>query len=255
MVGMVSSPRPARTPATGRIDVDLDGPQRDTAIRMMTRMLRLEDRQGSLVARIALDVGLRIIDGELAPGSDVNSVELAQRFETSRTPVREALMLLEKQNLVEVPARRRPRVTDLSATPIEEIYRVRALLSGLAARLVCERASEEQLRELGERLAVMRDAAAAGDTGGYFWANVHYNDLVTQVAGDSVLGDLLDSLGLRVLQLRHRSMAQSGRMRDSMADHERVFIAYCQRDADLAAAMSSAIVQDAYRVLIGKYRR
>ena len=235
--------------------MNLDGPQRDTAIRMMTRMLRLEDRQGSLVARIALDVGLRIIDGELAPGSDVNSVELAQRFDTSRTPVREALMLLEKQNLVEVPARRRPRVSDLSATPIEEIYRVRALLTGLAARLVCERATEEQLDELGLRLSAMRDAAAQGDTVGYFWANVHYNDLVTEVAGDSVLGDLLDSLGLRVLQLRHRSIAAGDRMRDSMADHERVYIAFRQRDADLAAALSVAIVQDAYRVLTGSYRR
>lgn len=234
--------------------LQLFGPQRDTAIEMMTRMLRLDDRQESLVARIALDVGLRIIEGELEPGSDVNSVELAQRFDTSRTPVREALMLLEKQGLVEIPARRRPRVTDVREAPIEEIYRVRALLTGLAARLVCEKATDNQLSDLGKRLIDMREAVAREDTVGYFWANVHYNDLATQVAGDSVLANLLDSLGLRVLQLRHKSMTYPERMHDSMADHERLYIAFLQRDAELASALSSAIVIDAYRVLKGEYR-
>jgi DNA-binding GntR family transcriptional regulator len=218
-------------------------------------MLRLEDRQDSLVARIALDVGLQIIEGDIAPGSDVNSVELAQRFETSRTPVREALMLLEKQDLVEIPARRRPRVAGLDEGPIEEIYRVRAVLTGLAARLLCERATEEDLDNLEVRLEAMRSAVVANDPVGYFWANVYYNDLVTQIAGDSVLGRLLDSLGLRVLQLRHRSMTFPERMRHSLSDHERVFVAYRQRDADLASTMSASIVQDAFRVLTGEYRR
>lgn len=235
--------------------MQLEGPQRDDAIQMISRMLRLTDRQESLVARIALDVGLRIIEGELAPGDDVNSVELSQRFDTSRTPVREALMLLEKQGLVEIPARRRPRVADISQQPVYEIYTVRALLSGLAARRVCERATDAQLDELEERLTVMRAAVKADDAPAYFWANVAYNDLITNVASDPVLSDLLDSLGLRVLQLRHQSMTYPNRMVQSVADHGRCFIAFRQRDAELAAALSSAIVMDAYRVLTGTYVR
>ena len=235
--------------------MQLEGQQRDVATQMITRMLRLTDRQESLVARIALDVGLRIIEGELPPGEDVNSVELSQRFDTSRTPVREALMLLEKQGLVEIPARRRPRVADVSEGPVEEIYTVRALLSSLAARRVCERATDEQLVELNEKLDVMREAVKSDDSHAYFWANVAYNDLVTEVTADSVLGDLLDSLGLSVLQLRHQSMTYPNRMAQSLADHERCYIAFCQRDADLAAALSSAIVHDAYRVLTGSYTR
>jgi len=233
----------------------LEGLQRDNAAAMITRMLRLEDRKESLVARIALDVGMRIIEGELEPGGDVNSVELSTRFETSRTPVREALVLLEKQGLVEIPARRRPRVAQLSEAPVEEIYAARALLTGLAARRVCERASEDQLADLGDKLTVMRAAVAAGDANAYFWANVDYNDLVVDVTGDAVLGDLLDSLGLRVLQLRHRSMTYPRRMEQSLADHERCYEAYRQRDAELATALSSAIVNDAYRVLSGTYAR
>jgi DNA-binding GntR family transcriptional regulator len=223
----------------------------DIATQLMTRMLRLDDRADSLVAKIALDVGGRIIEGSLSPGSDVNSVELAQRFGTSRTPVREALLLLEKQGLVEIPARRRPTVVDLSLMPVKEIYDVRALLSGNVAELVCQRWNASDLAAMKAGLQLMREAAENGDVQAYFWANVNYNDTVTAVARNSVLAELIDSLGLRVLQLRRRSMAPPRRMERSLADHERLFEAFKARDGDLARALSGAIIRDAYRALSG----
>lgn len=72
--------------------------------------LDLDEPRDSLVGKIAADIARAIADGDLLPGADLNSVELAARFGTSRTPVREALMLLEKEGLVEIPPRRRPRV-------------------------------------------------------------------------------------------------------------------------------------------------
>lgn len=223
----------------------------DIAVQLMTRMLRLDDRADSLVAKIALDVGTRIIEGTLAPGSDVNSVELAQRFGTSRTPVREALLLLEKQGLVEIPARRRPTVVDLSLMPVQDIYDVRALLSGNVAELVCQRRTAADLAQMKDGLDRMRKAADDGDVQAYFWANVSYNDTVATAARNAVLADLIDSLGLRVLQLRRRSMSPPLRMERSLADHERLFQAYKTRDGDLARALSGAIIRDAYRALSG----
>ncbi|WP_194265994.1 GntR family transcriptional regulator [Arthrobacter yangruifuii] len=224
---------------------------KDFSVQLMTRMLRLEDRADSLVAKIALDVGTRIIEGALAPGSDVNSVELSERFGTSRTPVREALLLLEKQGLVEIPARRRPTVVDLSRTPVKDIYDVRSLLSGNIAELVCERRTAKDLAKMKEGLERMRQACESGDVQAYFWANVSYNDTVTSVARNPVLSELIDSLGLRVLQLRRRSMSPPLRMERSLADHDRLFQAYKVRDGDLARALSGAIIRDAYRALSG----
>lgn len=232
-----------------RQEESLDG--RTSSVQLMTRMLRLEDRAESLVAKIALDVGIRIIEGSLTPGSDVNSVELAQRFGTSRTPVREALMLLEKQGLVTIPARRRPTVVDLAMVPVKEIYSVRALLMGSIAELVCQTRTAKDLEELKEKLARMKQAASDGDDAAYFWANVSYNDAVTTVARNSVLADLIDSLGLRVLQLRRRSMSLPRRVNQSLADHERLFQAFETRDGNLAKALSAAIIRDAYRALSG----
>ena len=64
--------------------------------------IEFEDRKDSLVGKIAADVARAISNGTLAPGDELNSVDLAARFGTSRTPVREALMLLEKEGLVEI---------------------------------------------------------------------------------------------------------------------------------------------------------
>jgi DNA-binding GntR family transcriptional regulator len=95
----------------------------DRSAELMS-LWRLSERREPLVVRVATWVALGIIEGRLRPGSDLNSVDLSERFRTSRTPVREALMLLEQEGLVEIRARRRPRVAEFTLTKIREIYEV-----------------------------------------------------------------------------------------------------------------------------------
>jgi hypothetical protein len=71
----------------------------------LVRLLKLNERREPLVVQVATWVGLGVIEGRLRPGQDLNSVDLSHRFKTSRTPVREALMLLEQEGLVEIRAR------------------------------------------------------------------------------------------------------------------------------------------------------
>ncbi|MEU1167106.1 GntR family transcriptional regulator, partial [Streptomyces sp. NPDC005921] len=101
---------------------------------VLARLLRLRDRREPLVAQIAEWVGAGIIEGRLAAGQDLNSVDLSRRFDTSRTPVREALMVLEQEGLVEMKARRRPRVAAPSLQDIRDIYQVRQPVRGAAER-------------------------------------------------------------------------------------------------------------------------
>lgn len=194
-------------------------------------------------------VGIGIIEGRLAPGETLSSVELARRFNTSRTPVREALMLLEQEGLVEMRARRRPRVAQPSLKEVQDTYRVRQNLLALGARLVVQQASDADIEEVGRRVAQLRRMADAGQVDTYFWAHVDLQEFLMQVAGNSVLKQILDSLALRTLVLRHRSLSQPGRLKESVEDQERLYRAYVDRDADLAAALMAGSTLSALRAI------
>ena len=99
----------------------------------------------SLVIQIADDVGRAIIEGRLRPGADLNSVELARRFDTSRTPVREALLLLGKEGLVNIYPRRRPRVSTISLREVREIYMIRVALNSVASEQIAASASDSDI--------------------------------------------------------------------------------------------------------------
>lgn len=208
----------------------------------LSRFFPLGDSGGSRVGQIATWLGRAIIEGQLPPGADLNSVDLAAHFRTSRTPVREALLWLEKEGLVEVRARRRPRVALTTIAEVREIYQIRAVLYGLVAELVAMSATTTMLAVLGGHLECMGDATRRSDVDGFFWANFQFHEYSEDICGNAHLKRLLHSLGLRTQQLRRLSMAQPGRMQDSYADHERMLRAYHEQDAPLAAALSRSSV-------------
>ena len=176
----------------------------------------------SLVGSIAGAVASDIVAGRLAAGADLNSVELASRFDTSRTPVREALLLLEKEGLVEIEARRRPRVRRWTRSEVNDLYQVRATLYALVAELVVANANEADLQMLSDCYAQLAEAAAAKNVERFFRANVDFRDIEAQVCGNTQLRHVLDSLGLRVQRLRYYSVSLPGGLEESRSDRERL---------------------------------
>jgi DNA-binding GntR family transcriptional regulator len=205
----------------------------------LARLLKLNERREPAVVQVATWVGLGIIEGRLQPGEDLNSVELSHRFSSSRTPVREALMLLESEGLVEIRARKRPRVAAFTPERVREIYYVRQHLLALVGKLVAEAATAEHLASMRQRLSKMEEQAAAGDVDSYFWGHVALQEQMTEIAGNETLKGILDSLALRTLILRHASLAQPGRLAASVSDQLRIFEAIENRDGELAAMLLS----------------
>ncbi|MFF7475970.1 FCD domain-containing protein [Streptomyces sp. NPDC008092] len=214
---------------------------------VLARLLRLRDRREPLVAQIAEWVGAGIIEGRLAAGQDLNSVDLSRRFDTSRTPVREALMLLEQEGLVEMKARRRPRVAAPSLQDIRDIYQVRRQLLSMLAALLVERATDEEIGELRGRVEKMRGLADEGDVDAYFWSHVQLQERMTEIVGNATLKQILDSLALRTLMLRHLSLTRPGRLAYSVDDQERLMQACEERDGELAAALIAGATVRALR--------
>lgn len=196
----------------------------------------------SLVGNIASSIAAEIVAGRLRAGADLNSVELARRFQSSRTPVREALLLLEKEGLVEIESRRRPRVRRWTRAEVRELYVVRAALYALVAELIVANAPDADLRLLSDCYDEFAAASQTHDLERFFRANVAFRDLESRMCRNAQLQRILDSLGLRVQQLRHYSISLPGAMEESRSDRERLLRAYYERDASLAAALSRSTV-------------
>ena len=210
---------------------------------VLARIINTSNHQDSIVRVISEKLGYSIIEGQLLPGDDLNTVELSRQFNCSRTPVREALLLLEKEGLVEIPERRRPRVRELSIEEVRDIYEVRTNLFGLVAELIVARASTESIKSLELYKNQMENAAQENDLETYFWANVAFQDAEVEICGNIQLKKSLDSMMLRMLKLRYNSLTRPGRLMQSLADHERLIRAYLERDAALAIALNRGIVQ------------
>src|SRR5213078_3588550 len=90
----------------------------------------------------------QILDGELPPGAPISQAGLAVRYGVTRTPMREALRLLQREGLVDAEFNRRVRVSRLSIEELEQLYAQRILQEALAVRLSVPRFSESDLHDL-----------------------------------------------------------------------------------------------------------
>ncbi|HEY7596896.1 MAG TPA: GntR family transcriptional regulator [Actinophytocola sp.] len=215
------------------------------------RVLGRSENADSVVDQILVAVGTAIVEARLRPGDDLNSVELARTFQSSRTPVREALLTLEREGLVEIAAHRRPRVRRLLLAEVRDIYELRATLYALVSRRIVENATESDIALLRDNQRQLEAAAAAGDVDRYFWLNVGFRNNEAMIAGNQTVRRVLDSVGVRTLQLRHLSLSLPGRLRTSVADHERLIRAYEERESDLAAALTQSIVRRGLKAIEG----
>ncbi len=216
---------------------------------MIRRLIKWHGRREPLVCNIAEGIATDLIFGRLAPGDELNSVDLAARFQVSRTPVREALMLLEHEGLVVVTARKRPRVASPGEAEVREIYGLRAQLLAVMVRELVAVVTDEQVRALVDCVDRLEASVRAGEVDGYFRGHVEFQDMMTEFAGNSTLKRVLDSLALRTLVLRHVSASSPGRMYVGVREQRQLVEAIASRDADLAAAVIAHSTRQALTVV------
>jgi DNA-binding GntR family transcriptional regulator len=205
--------------------------------------------QGELVRHMVTSLATEIIEGRLPAGHRLTSVELGRRFGTSRTPVREALTLLQRQGLVDIEPRRRPRVAALTLDEIRDIFQIRASLYALISRCIVEGCTDEEIGRLQDPLRQLREAKAAGDALGYFYVTVDFRRVEADICPNRRAGPLIESLGLRTYRLRRFGLSVPGRLEMSYRDYQRLVEAYQDRDAQLAVALARSLMANALKVI------
>jgi DNA-binding GntR family transcriptional regulator len=174
----------------------------------------------------------RIFNRELAPGSWIDEMKLAEEYGISRTPLREALKVLAAEGLVTMKVRRGAYVTEVSEKDLADVYHLLSLLESDAAGVVAQRATDAQIAELQSLHKQLE--AAAGNREKFFAANERFHMRLLEIAGnrwrDQMVADLRKVMKLN----RHNSLLKSGRGKESMLEHRAIVDALVRRDAKSA---------------------
>jgi GntR family transcriptional regulator, trigonelline degradation regulator len=148
--------------------------------------------------------GLRqaIISGQLRPGQRLTERELISMMAVSRTVIREALRQLESEGLVAIVPNKGPVVRELSWQEASDLYRIRAALEGLAARLFVEKGTSSDLRELEIVLQDVEAAYEGGDAEEILRSKNRFYDVLNRGARSEPLGTMVEILRGRVWRWR-----------------------------------------------------
>ena len=166
-----------------------------------------------------------ILSGELPPGAPLAEIPTAGRLGVSRVPVREALLVLDQEGLLEFGPRGRARVRSLSPGDHMEIYHARLPLEKAAARLAAERRTEEDLTAMRANIAATREAGTLAEVS---LLDLDFHDLVFRAARSPWLfrfwGLLRGELTLWLTRLHREEQSITHRVRESTTDTHEEFV-------------------------------
>lgn len=214
----------------------------------------------SNTVRAVAELRRLIFSGELAPGSNHFEQDLADRLDMSRTPVREAALLLESQGLVEIQPRRGVRIQGLSVEEMADIYDVLGALESLAAERVADRIASGELSAaklalLRESTAQMRRSLDRGDRETWATADEMFHNELVRLADNRHLENIV----VRTLDQVRRARAMTLHIRPlptaSTDDHEAVLDAIEKGDGARARDLHAAHRRGARDVMVDLLRR
>ena len=195
--------------------------------------------QGQTAYRRLLD---EIRNGALTPGARLREIELAERMGISRTPVREAIRQLEADGLVAHLPRQGATIRSLDHAEMVELYEMRAVLEGTAARLAARAASDIELAEL---VALNDDLAQAPAGTQAREINRIFHRTLIEAARNRFLIKAMSALQKTLLILGPTTLADPARAEAAVAEHSAVLKALLARDGAQAEAVMRAHVEGA----------
>jgi DNA-binding GntR family transcriptional regulator len=195
-----------------------------------------------------------IADGRLEPGQRLKEEELARELGISRTPVREALLMLQTEGLLEAAPNRGAAVRTYETEDLDDLYQLRAVLEGFAARLAAARISAgdvTRLRESCERFVALR---AEADVVELVRENVLFHDLILEAAGSERLTQMVRTVIQLPLVYRSYHWYSPEQKLISEHYHRQLTSALAMREAERAEIVMKEHVLEARDFLIAQLR-
>ncbi|MDR6772118.1 GntR family transcriptional regulator [Azospirillum sp. BE72] len=229
---MPSGNPPAKTGSTAATRSAKPGKAAPLQIRPPARR---DVRRGPTAAdAIHRDLRAEIVSLRRKPGDPIAEKQIAEAYGVSRTPVREAVLRLADEGLIEIFPQSGTFVARIPLEALPEAGVIRKVLERATVRFAAERASRSQIAALRACLEQQREVDAAGDANGFHQADETFHALITEMAGYPGFWTIIQQAKVQLDRCRRLTLPVPGRMRTVIAEHEAIVEAIAAHDPDRA---------------------
>ena len=194
-----------------KIDADESTPLRDLVFRTLRRAILMD---------------------HLPPGTRLLEVQLSEEMGVSRTPVREAIRMLEHEGLVTMYPRRGAVVAKITRKGMKDVLEVRAALDELAVGLACERATEEQIALIESRENEFEESMRGGDLTGIARADAYFHSTIVEAADNEKLQQISVNLAEQMHRYRYETLKDVAVHRTLIEEHRGILNALKSRNTE-----------------------
>jgi DNA-binding GntR family transcriptional regulator len=179
-------------------------------------------RAATAASKIYSDLRSQLVSLQRQPGEVISEAEIALSYGVSRTPVREAILKLSDEGLLEIFPQSGIFVSRIPIAALPEAIIIRKALEATTAQLAAERATSSQILSLHAILQRQREANAAGDSDTFHRADEMFHATIAEVAGHPGIWTLIQQVKVHVDRYRRLTLPQAGRIPRVIVEHEAV---------------------------------
>ena len=218
------------------------------AVTLRPRTISTSRQLMTLPDQIAERIFSAIASGEYAPGDRIREEVLAEQFEVSRGPVREALRILEKDSVVRILPNRGAHVTQLSAKEVSDIFEIRRTLSGaMMARLTAEEAAALATKIDADVQALDTLAQDPNGAAAYFETTFRLSRVMREACTNERMAEIMTSLSRQTLRYTQLGLATPARRKESARNWRTMQKAMKAGNVQAAATAAEKLIEDSKR--------
>ena len=191
-----------------------------------------------------------IRDGILPPGERLMEIPLAEELGVSRTPIREAIRILEQEGLIVMIPRRGTYVADMSLKAVTEVFELRSILEELAAELAAERITNEEIEALEQHLVEIGNYMNENNLDKVVQADILFHEILYKASRNDRLVEMINNLREQTLRFRTLSMSQTGRLAKTWDEHRQLVEAISDRDVERARQIARIHMEESEKTLL-----
>ncbi|WKB34716.1 GntR family transcriptional regulator [Terrilactibacillus sp. S3-3] len=201
-----------------------------------------------------------IIDGTLKPGEKILDTEISKALGISRTPIREALQLLEVQGFIEMHPGKETRVTMIKKEDVLKIYPPLAALQALAAEEAARIIMPEQIEELKTMTSRYEQLIEKGEQFRTMACDEEFHNYIIETADNPYISDFSSILQLHIRRFKYVFLKSDGMVvRESLKEHKALIQAFADHDSETASAVMKQNwlrpMNEVYKALTGEEGR